>query len=120
MAKILIADDSIFQRANLRYLLKLREHEILEAGNGQQALELAAVHAPDCIILDVIMPQMSGPEVLETLRARHNQIPVIVLTADIQSSTQQHCLALGAVEVVEKPVDGERFLALIDRLLEGR
>jgi CheY-like chemotaxis protein len=103
MAVILIIDDSAFTRKRIRDMVKAVGHETLEAANGREGLAMTAAHAPDCILTDLLMPEMDGIEVLEALRKGGSEIPVIVLTADIQESTHARCLALGAKAVMNKP-----------------
>ncbi len=119
MATILVADDSAFQRKNIRYMLAQDGYTIIEARSGQEALELVAAQPPDCILLDIIMPGRDGLEVLEALRERTPAIPVIMITADIQESTRQQCLALGAVAVVNKPQSAEDLRKIINQTLAG-
>ncbi len=117
MAKILIVDDSAFQRDNLRYLLQLDNHIVLEAKNGREGLEKIAAHAPDCVLLDIMMPELDGWDVLEALRKRGARVPVIMLIADIQESTRQKCLERGAVAVMHKPVKVEGLRNIIHQAL---
>ncbi len=120
MAKILVVDDSKFQRINLRYILKQDGHTILEAGNGREALEIIATDPPDCVLLDIIMPEMDGLDVLMTLRDKGIEFPIIMVTADIQETTRQQCLELGAVMVINKPQQEDNLRELIRRVLEAK
>ena len=119
MAKILIVDDSAFQRNNVRFILKSGGHVVAEASNGREALEAAAAQAPDCILLDIMMPELDGWEVLTAMRERGLRIPVIMLIADVQDSTRKKCLDLGAVAVIHKPADRDQLLDLIDTVLSS-
>ena len=119
MAKILIVDDSAFQRNNVRFILKSGGHVVAEASNGREALEVAAARAPDCILLDIMMPELDGWEVLEVMRERDLRIPVIMLIADVQNSTRQKCLDLGAAAVLHKPADKDQLLELIGTILSS-
>lgn len=75
--------------------------------SGAQAIEKAPDFDPDVILLDVMMPGMSGPEVLEALRGRPDTagIPVIFMTAKVQASELEALTKLGAIGVIEKPFD---------------
>lgn len=75
--------------------------------SGQQALEVASEFEPDLILLDVMMPEMDGPETMRRLRALDatRATPVIFMTARIQSTEIQEYLALGAIGVIPKPFD---------------
>ena len=107
MPTILIVDDSGFQRAFLRKTLTESGYTVLEAGNGDEALAVADAERPDAILTDLIMPDMRGLALLETLEQRGSEIPVVVLTADIQQRVQEQCLELGAARVLHKPVRPE-------------
>ncbi|MBT3384468.1 MAG: response regulator [Prolixibacteraceae bacterium] len=78
-------------------------HEVIEAGGGALGLEKIGETNPDCIICDLLMPEVSGFMVLEELQKKGNTIPVIILTADIQDSVRETCLSLGARVVLNKP-----------------
>ena len=120
MAKILVIDDSSFQRRSIRKILEVDGHEIQEAINGHQGLEMTATFVPDCILLDILMPDMNGLIVLKTLREQGNTAPVIVLTADIQDTTCQECLNLGAKQVIHKPLlptEGDKLRTIITNAL---
>ena len=83
MAKVLIVDDSQIYRFKLRKLVEARGHEALTANNGEQALQLAREEQPDIILMDIVMPGMSGYEAKRSL-ARDpatTQIPVIFVSS---------------------------------------
>lgn len=117
MAFILIIEDAWFTRRFLSKTLQAAGHTTVEANCGQEGLEKALTHAPDCILLDLLMPDMDGREVLQRLQAQEHSIPAIVLTADIQSSSRQQCLELGAIAVLGKPPTPEDLAAAIDRAI---
>ncbi len=104
MAKILIIDDSRFARNSLGRILEQDDHQIGQAGDGKEGIEKIAVQAPDCVIADLLMPEMDGFEMLEALKAMEASPPVIIVTADIQDSTTERCMESGAFKVLAKPV----------------
>ena len=104
MAMILIVDDSRFQHAFLRNALAPLGHDIRAANNGREALEFLEKETPDCLVADLIMPEMRGVTLLETMRERKMKVPTLVLTADIQHQVRERCLELGALDVLHKPV----------------
>jgi len=112
MSSILVIDDSGFQRASLRATLEDAGHQILEAENGRIGLLMAVKHEPDCVLLDVLMPEMDGITTLSKIRQQGMNMPIIMVTADIQDSTKQQCLSLGAQQVLHKPIDPESNLLL--------
>ncbi|MDJ0718027.1 MAG: response regulator [Prochloraceae cyanobacterium] len=103
MALILIVDDAAFSRRMIRKALKDENCEIIEASNGKECLDMVAEHSPDCIFLDLLMPELDGFGVLEKLKEQESKIPVIVLSADIQESSRQQCVDLGAFNMLKKP-----------------
>ena len=117
MALILIIDDSSTTRNAIRNLAKADDHETLEAENGQKGLEIIADQNPDCIILDLIMPEMDGFEVLRTLRKQDSKIPVIILSADIQEIVRKECFELGAKAFINKPLIKRELCNTINKVL---
>ncbi len=117
MAKILVVDDSMFARLNICNMLHLAGHETLEAANGREGLAMAAAHQPDCILSDLLMPELDGIGFLTALRRENHSLPVIVLSADIQETKRQQCLDLGATAFLSKPPQRKELLELVGRLL---
>ena len=103
MALILIIDDSSFTRKRIASMVKAEGYETLEASDGRQGLEMTATYSPDCIVVDLIMPEMDGLEFLEVLNNQGSNIPRIVVTADIQETVRHDCLERGALAVLNKP-----------------
>ncbi len=117
MPTILIVDDSGFQRAFLRKALAEGGYEIIEAGDGSEALEIVERRRLDGILTDLIMPDLRGLALLEALRERGSEVPVVVLTADIQKRVEEQCLALGAARVLHKPIQPELLRSTLDAVL---
>ncbi len=117
MALILIVVDSSYQRRVIRSLVRQAGYETEEAGNGRAGLEQVAARKPDCILTDLLMPELGGLELLETLREQGTAIPVIIITANIQESVRRRCLELGAAAVVNKPVRQEELLPALEKAL---
>lgn len=103
MAVVLVVEDSSFTRKTLCRILEAEGYGTLEAGNGYEGLEKVTLYSPDCILLDLLMPEVNGFEVLEILQAQGSKIPVIAITADIQQSVRQRCFELGAKKFLNKP-----------------
>jgi CheY-like chemotaxis protein len=103
MALILIVDDAHIMRIMIGRILQKEGYNIIEASNGEEALQMAQTHNPDCILLDFLIPDINGLEVLQALNDRSLKIPVIFITADTQGTTRQKCLNLGALDVLYKP-----------------
>lgn len=117
MAKILVVDDSLFARLKVCDILHGAGHETLEAGDGREGLARAQEQTFDCILTDLLMPEMDGVALLAALRAAEVKTPVIVLTADIQESRRRQCLDLGAAGFLGKPPQSRPLLEAIAQLL---
>ncbi|SEP97807.1 Response regulator receiver domain-containing protein [Loktanella sp. DSM 29012] len=108
MIKILHAEDDPDIREIAELALGMSgQFEILQCADGQMAVDHAADFAPDVLLLDVMMPNMTGPEVLATLRKDPalSDVPAIFMTARVQSVEKQALLDQGAVAVIAKPFD---------------
>lgn len=105
MPRVLIVDDEAGIRELCRVNLALAGYEVIEASDGFEALDVARAHQPDMIFLDVLMPGMSGWEVLSALRADSalSSIPVIMLTALNSEDDQIRGWEGGVVEYLTKP-----------------
>jgi twitching motility two-component system response regulator PilH len=116
MVKILVTDDSVFQRNIITEILSESGYEYSEAENGLAALDILKSEKPDLILLDLLMPEMDGFHFLEEFNKSGYNIPVIVLTSDIQNTTKKRCMELGAAGFLNKPVEEEEILLLIKEL----
>jgi CheY-like chemotaxis protein len=103
MALILVIDDAAFARRMICKLLLSDGYEIVEATNGREGLEIVRSQTPDCILTDILMPEMNGFEFLQALQQEGFQIPTIMVTADIQEPSRHRCLELGAAGFINKP-----------------
>ena len=101
-AKILIVDDERPIRRFLRTSLAMFGYDIQEAVNGQEAVQLAALHHPDLVILDLSLPDMEGVEVLRKIR-EWSQVPVIILSVRDSESDKIQALDSGADDYLTKP-----------------
>jgi two-component system, OmpR family, KDP operon response regulator KdpE len=108
--RVLIIDDELPIRKLLRMGLSVYGYRTLEARNGKVALELLAL-APDLIILDLGLPDIDGHELLRTLRARSDRIPIIVLSSHGDEVAKVQALDLGADDYVTKPFGMDELLA---------
>lgn len=117
MARILVVDDSLFTRLTICSMLRDAGHETLEAGNGREGLSLAVAEKPDVILSDLLMPEMDGIAFLNSLREQKIDLPVIILSADIQETKRQQCLSLGIAGFVAKPPRKNEIQELIDKSL---
>ncbi len=111
--KILIIDDSQVSRMIIAKSIASLNAEIIEAGSGQEGIIKAGKESPDIIILDLLMTDIDGFGVLEKLKENKSAVPVIILSADIQNSTKDRALKLGAKGFINKPVNPETLKQLI-------
>lgn len=115
---ILIADDEASMRKNLRDVLEDEGYRVIEAENGESALERAIKERPNLLLLDVRMPGMDGMEVLSKLNKLNPALPVIIFTAFGTSERPIEAMKMGAYDYIEKPFDLEELLIIIRRALE--
>jgi len=110
-AKVLVIDDEPPIRKLLRMGLSAHGYEILEAPNGRISLELLEQKKPDLVILDLGLPDMQGLELLRTIRARNEGVPIVVLSSRGDEASKVQALDLGADDYVTKPFGMDELLA---------
>ncbi len=120
MSRVLIIDDNYDMLSMLTMILERQgKHEVIACSNGQEGLDAAFKAPPDVALVDVMMPGMSGYDVVKRLRAdpRTERIGVIILTARGQAVDREAALAAGADDHMTKPANVEELLKRIDALL---
>jgi CheY-like chemotaxis protein len=117
---ILVVDDDPLIRDLLVQFLSLRGYRALGVGDGHEALKMVENAPPDMILLDLIMPGMSGIEVLQALRDRDYPGGIVIMTGSHNEELLEDAWALGPQEVVVKPIDLERLLTAIQLVLVCR
>ena len=117
---ILLVDDEDLTRRFYGDLLTEHGFQVHTAGDGAQALELAKSHSLDAVILDVMMPGMSGLEVLAQLHGRDPDLPVIMLTAHANSRNAIAALKLGAFDFIVKGLEHELVALAVHRAIRHR
>src|SRR5271166_674573 len=115
-ARILIVDDEPAIRRTLRTNLAARGYEAIVAENGEEALRLAALQMPQLVILDLMLPGVSGLEVCRQLREL-STVPILVLSARGEERTKVQALDLGADDYLTKPFGMGELLARVRALL---
>jgi two-component system chemotaxis response regulator CheY len=116
--RLLVVDDSGFARRTLRRILEESGFEVEEAEGGDQAVESYKANKPDAVLLDIVMREITGLEVLQRIRQVDPQAVVIMATADVQEATKQEALAGGAAGFVNKPFKAKELLSTIRRVVE--
>jgi two-component system response regulator MprA len=115
--RILVVDDDRAVRESLRRSLQFNGYTVQLAGDGQQAMEVLAIHRPDAMVLDVMMPRVDGLEVCRRLRGTGDDLPILVLTARDAVSDRVAGLDAGADDYLPKPFALEELLARLRALL---
>jgi DNA-binding response OmpR family regulator len=118
--QVLLVDDD---RALTRFLergLAEEGYTVTPAGDGEVALELLETMLPDLVVLDLNLPRRDGTEVLSSLRARHAEVPVLVLTGRSEVASRVRCLDLGADDCLLKPFSLAELKARCRALLRRR
>ena len=116
MTKVLIVEDEISFSDALAYLLKKESYEVQVAVNGKDAIESFNSFSPDLILLDLMIPEVSGTEVCRVIRST-SQVPIIMLTAKDSEIDKVVGLELGADDYVTKPYSARELLARIKAVL---
>lgn len=116
MTKVLIVEDEISFSDALAYLLKKESYEVEVAVNGKQAIDSFNSFSPDLILLDLMIPEVSGTEVCRVIRTT-SQVPIIMLTAKDSEIDKVVGLELGADDYVTKPYSARELLARIKAVL---
>ena len=117
--KLLVVDDNELNRDMLSRRLKSRGYAVMTADDGPQCLELVKAQRFDLILLDIMMPGMSGIDVLKVIRNRYSvaELPIIMATAKDQGTDVVEALTLGANDYVTKPLDFPVVLARVENQL---
>ena len=118
-AKVLIVDDSALTRRSLRQILETAGCAVVEAENGLDALERYFLDKPDVVLLDLVMKGMYGLDVLQKIRELDPNARIVVVSADIQTSSQDLAGEAGAAAFINKPFDRSDILSALDTALTG-
>jgi two-component system chemotaxis response regulator CheY len=116
--KILITDDAQFMRFTLKKLLQSNGYdEVIEASNGQEAVDSYDAHRPDLVLMDITMPIMNGIDATRTIKNRHPDARVIICSAMGQKSLILEAIQAGAKDFIVKPFQPDRVLESIKKLI---
>jgi DNA-binding response OmpR family regulator len=116
MPRILIVEDEMEMARGLKDILEFEGYEVETAGNGAEGLQAVSRKEPDCIILDLMLPDVSGYHVCEQIRKKLNT-PILMLTAKSQDHDKIYGLKLGADDYLTKPFSLGELLARVMALL---
>ncbi len=117
---MLVAEDHLDSREALRTLLEAYGYHVVVASNGREAVDVALSHAPDLILMDIMMPELDGFAAIRRLREEEptRGVPIIAVTA--MEGAHQLSLRAGANDFVAKPVDTRALLRKIAELMGGQ
>jgi DNA-binding NtrC family response regulator len=116
--RVLIVDDEPGVRMSVSMALK-DVYDPVSVASGQEALDYLAANPIDVVLLDIIMPDTDGMQLLEELRARYPQLPVVMLTATKTVKTAVEAIKLGACDYVNKPFDVDELRIILDKATEN-
>ena len=117
--KVLLVDDSGLARRGTRRVLEEAGYTVVEAEDGLSALERFAIDKPDVVLLDLVMKGMYGLYVLAKLRELDPAARVIVMSADIQTSSRDMVQAGGAAGFINKPAAPGQLVAIVEHVFKG-
>ena len=119
--KILICDDSILARKQLKDIIStLGTPTFIEASDGQGAIDKYKETAPDLAFLDIVMPKIDGNIAIQEIMA-YDPNATIIVASSVGTQSQLKCaLQAGAKDFVQKPLDRQQVLDLVNKFLEGR
>ena len=117
--RVLLVDDSALARRSTRRILEAAGHEVVEADDGLAALERFAIDKPDVVLLDLVMKGMYGLDVLAKLRELDPAVRVIVMSADVQTSSRDLVKEAGAAGFINKPAAQGAIVETISCVMSG-
>ena len=120
MPRVLVVDDDQAIVGVLSVCLKLNGYRVLEAGDGEAALNRALAERPDLVVLDLDLPKLDGLRVCNELRRLHFNAPILMLTGKARVQDRVLGLNAGADDYLPKPFDAQEFLARVNALLRRR
>lgn len=119
MRKILVAEDDLASRELIREILEARGYEVVEVGDGQEAVQKIAEKKPDLVLLDIQMPLLDGFGVLRQLRqdSRFASLPVVAVTSYAMGGDREKALAAGFDAYLTKPLNAAALKKQLEQLL---
>jgi len=117
---VMIADNDEEERRILKAILKLKGFKVVEAADGQEAINLATKATPDLLLIDLRLPRVSGLAVIRQIKNQARLRNLHLITVSLSASSGQRSRVAGSSAHLEKPVEFDQLTSLIDRLLPGR
>ncbi len=114
----LVVDDSMVVRKMVSKALESAGFEVLQAGNGKEALAVAAGKALSVVITDFNMPTMNGLELIKSMRAEaeHKYTPIVFLTTEVEDRLRDEARASGATAWIQKPFQPDKVLSVVNKI----
>jgi CheY-like chemotaxis protein len=121
MPRVLLVEDAPFLRYAFGRLLRLQGFEVREAHDGQDALQCLEDFHPQLVLTDLMMPVMSGLELISRLRDRPDTaaVPIVAITADATTQAEEQARRAGAADFITKPVDLPELLQRLRNLMSA-
>src|ERR1700730_6575513 len=120
MPKILVIDDEADMRFAVRMLLERSGHSVVEAENGESALARIDEGRPDLVLLDMRLPGMDGIQILQKIREKQKDLPIIMVTGYGNVELAEQAIQLGADHYLSKPFHNKELIEVIQQILEKR
>ena len=119
MPKVLVVDDAAFVRMKATKMLTDNGYSVAQAASGAEAIDVYKAESPDCVLLDITMPDMDGLTALKHIRKFDAEARVAMVTAMGQQSIVMEALKAGAKDFVVKPFTKERLFGAVQKMLFG-
>lgn len=117
--RVLAVDDSLLMRKQVERILRETDYELVDTGsNGQEAVDKFKELKPDVVLLDIVMPQMSGKEALKEILAHDPSARVIMVSSLGTDEAVTECLQVGALRFIQKPFSHDLLLQALRSALE--
>ncbi len=117
MPVVMIVDDAAFMRMKASKLLTEGGYQVMEAATGAEAVDAYKAQPPDCVLLDITMPDMDGLTALKHIRSHDPNARVAMVTAMGQQSIVMEALKAGAMDFVVKPFAADRVLGAVKKMI---
>lgn len=117
MATILVVDDDEYIRELFEEYLTEVGIDVIDAHDGNQTIEKLKTSKPDMLILDLLMPNMDGYSLIETIRQSDKNVPLIVISGTTDSSAEDKAKNLGANQYLAKPVDANELIDAVQEYI---
>jgi two-component system, NtrC family, response regulator HydG len=118
--KILVVDDDRRMAKTIYDILKIKGYEAIEANSGEEAVEKVKFDAPDCVLMDIKMPGLTGIETLKIIREIVPDLPIILMSAYATEEQKIEAKKHGAYTILNKPIDIQAVLAFLSVLKKGK